>query len=535
MSPLLIAALAAAFWYAFWAMHAWYSIMGTTTQSIVIGLFLGIALGDIPRCMMIGAAIQSLYLGLVMSGGNVPSDQGLAACVAIPVAVLNNLDVTTAISLALPVGLLGGVLTNVRYMICGLFVNGAEGCAERADVRGVWRYAVLFPSVTVFLMYFPVVFAAVFFGTSLMESVLAAIPTWLQNGLTVAGGALPAIGFALIIKVINQPTYIPLFLIGFFMVQYGGLGVMACAVFAICIALFITFFQTSIEDQVKEDDFDDDFDDEEQPETPANKILNSADVNMFFWRWYTYCEIAHCFERMQALAVCAAIAPTLQKMYPGEENKPQLAAALHRHLAYFNIQAIWGAAPLGVALAMEESQAMTHQMTDAEADAAINGLKTGFMGPFSGIGDVIDWGTIQVLLLGIGMSFASQGSAVGALIALLFVPITLVEGFFFVNLGYRLGSEAMERLLSSGLITKLINTTGMIGMLMMGALGSSFVHITLADPGIQATLDGIVPGLLPLAVIFLLNRILDKHMDKVAWISFGIIGVSLLLSFLGIV
>ena len=33
-----------------------------------------------------------------------------------------------------------------------------------------------------------------------------------------------------------------------------------------------------------------------------------------------------------------------------------------------------------------------------------------------------------------------------------------MEGFFFVNLGYRLGSEAMERLLSSGLITKLINT-----------------------------------------------------------------------------
>ena len=184
---------------------------------------------------------------------------------------------------------------------------------------------------------------------------------------------------------------------------------------------------------------------------------------------------------------------------------------------------------------MEESQAMSHQMTDAEADAAINGLKTGFMGTFSGIGDVIDWGTIQVLLLGIGMSFASEGNPIGALIAALFIPITLAEGFFFANLGYRLGSEAMERLLKSGLITKLINTTGMIGMLMMGALGSSFVHISLADAGIQATLDSIIPGLLPLAVIFLLNRILDKHMDKVAWISFGIIGVSLVLSFIGIV
>ena len=45
----------------------------------------------------------------------------------------------------------------------------------------------------------------------------------------------------------------------------------------------------------------------------------------------------------------------------------------------------------------------------------------------------------------------------------------------------------------------------------------------------------IIIVLITLAVIFLLNRILDKHMDKVAWISFGIIGVSLVLSFIGIV
>ena len=50
-----------------------------------------------------------------------------------------------------------------------------------------------------------------------------------------------------------------------------------------------------------------------------------------------------------------------------------------------------------------------------------------------------------------------------------------------------------------------------------------------------ATVSLIIIVLITLAVIFLLNRILDKHMDKVAWISFGIIGVSLVLSFIGIV
>ena len=535
MDSLLVAAIASAAWYAFWATHILYTIQGTTLQSIVIGLFLGAVLGDIPTCMAIGASIQSLYLGLVMSGGNVPSDQGLAACVAIPVAVLNDLDVATAISLALPVGLLGGVLTNVRYMICGLFVDRAERHADAANGAGIWRCAVLYPCVVVFLMYFPVVFLAVFFGTGFIEGVLGAIPAWLQNGLTVAGGVLPAIGFALIVKVINRPTYIPLFMVGFFMVQYGGLSVMACAVFAICVSLFVTFFGNDLEEQVRGDDMDDDLDDEEEVPAATEHVLTGADVNRFFWRWYVYCEAPHCFERMQALSLCAAFVPALEKLYPNDEDKPLLAAAYHRQLAYFNIEAIWGAAPLGVALAMEESQAINRSMTDEEADAAINGLKTGFMGPFSGIGDVIDWGTIQVLLLGIGMSFASEGSWVGALVAIVFVPISLAEGFFFVNLGYRLGSEAMESLLRSGLVTKLIDTTSMIGMMMMGALGSSYVHLSLASEAAQATLDGIIPGLLPLCAIFLLNRIIDKHMDKIAWVSFGIIGVSLVLSFVGLV
>jgi mannose/fructose/N-acetylgalactosamine-specific phosphotransferase system component IID/mannose/fructose/N-acetylgalactosamine-specific phosphotransferase system component IIC len=529
MSQLLVAAIAAALWYGVWSARILYTVNGLFGQTLVISLFFGLVLGDMPTCMIVGASIQSLYLGLVMSGGVVPSDQMLAACVAVPIAVLNDLDPATAISLAVPVGLLGGILVNVRYIVNGLFVNRADTCADNADTKGIFRNGFVYPALLSLVIDVPIVFCAVFFGTGFVQGVVDAIPAWLSNGLSVAGGVLPAIGFALILLVINRPNYLPLFIIGFFMVQYMGLGVMGCAVFAICSALFVSFITADAQAE------DDDEDDDDEAETGDGRpgLLTKRDVDAFFWRWYMYCEVPHSYERMQALSLCAAYAPALEKLYG--DDREELAAALHRHLAYFNIEAIWGNAVLGVVLAMEESQAATHRMSTEEADAAINGLKTGFMGPLSGIGDTIDWGTTQMLLLGLGLPFASQGSWIGGVIPLLFIPITIVEGILFTRLGYELGASAMEKLLGSSLIKQLIDTTSMIGMMMMGALGSSYVHLSLASEAAQATLDSIVPGLLALCAIFLLNWIIKRHRDKIAWISFGVIAVSLVLSLVGLV
>lgn len=45
---------------------------------------------------------------------------------------------------------------------------------------------------------------AVYFGAANIDKVLAVIPDWLMNGLTVAGGMLPALGFAIVIKIIGK-------------------------------------------------------------------------------------------------------------------------------------------------------------------------------------------------------------------------------------------------------------------------------------------------------------------------------------------
>ena len=530
---LLTAALVGATWYSIWE-GTWcpYTLYGAMEAPIVVGFVFGLVFGDMEHAMVLGASIHAIYLGTIAPGGAYPADYCAAACVGIPIAMLNDMDVSTAVALAVPVGLLGTTLINVKFIFTGLFVQPAERHADECDLKGLWRCGFLYPLIMRILISWPVVFVAIFLGADLVSNVLEVIPEWVTNGLAVAGGMLPAMGFALTVMIIGQTKYIPLFVIGFFMVQYGGLSVMACAIFAICVCLFVTFFRMDVTEQLKGGE---DWDEDEEPsggEEPR-RLLTNRDVNSFYLRWYVYAEVPHSFERMQALGLCAAIAPTLEKLYG--DDRERLSAALHRHLAYYNTEAIWGSASLGVVLAMEEQEAATRAMSADEANAAINGLKIGFMGPFAGVGDTIDWATLFYLLMGLGMPLCSAGNPLGILpFAIGFPLITFCEGLFFTNLGYRLGRTALGKLFSSGLIDRLIDATCMIGMMMMGALSNTYVTVGLANEAGQAALDSIIPGLLPLCLIFAIYFIISRKTQQMGLVSFGIIAFGLIMSLLGI-
>ena len=408
------AALVTGLFYGWYASAAMYGFWQPWCSPPVIGLGVGLALGDPATGVLLGGMLQAIYLGMIAPGGNTPSEPQLAASVAIPIAMATGMDFNTAVALAVPVDILGAFVTVLRYIIDGFFVEPADNYAAKADTRGLWRCAFLWPFIIKFVLGFLIVFCAVMLGTDAVQAFVSNIPEWLQHGLSVAGGILPAIGFALMVLIIDRTEYIPLFLIGYFMVQYGGLSVMACAIFAVCAALFITFFRMDIVAQAREGIADDEEDEEEEDKEPVGNTLDRGDVNRFIFRWLLYAEVPHSYQRMQGLAVSLAMVPALKKMYPGEENKDKLAAVLVRESMYFNTEALWGASVVGVALAMEKEQAATQAMSDQDATASINGLKVGFMGPLAGIGDSIDWATVIMLcfslaIIGIAIVLAAAG------------------------------------------------------------------------------------------------------------------------------
>ena len=84
-------------------------------------------------------------------------------------------------------------------------------------------------------------FTLLFLGSDAVYTILDILPGWLTTGLSVAGGLMPAIGFAIILKSIGNAKLLPYFFIGFFLIQYLGISTMAAAIFGACIALIVFF------------------------------------------------------------------------------------------------------------------------------------------------------------------------------------------------------------------------------------------------------------------------------------------------------
>ena len=188
-----------------------------------------------------------MYVGLVSNGGNIPADECLAGVVAIPIALASAMDAQSAIVLALPFGLLGVLMDQIKRFINGYFANLADKYAEQGNDKGIERCAVLYPMAAGLILRFPPVFVLIYFGTELVQKILEALPVWFTNGLNVAGGVLPALGFAITIFVVGKNMLIPFFVLGFFFVQYFQISTIGAAIFGTCMAMLIILFRRESE------------------------------------------------------------------------------------------------------------------------------------------------------------------------------------------------------------------------------------------------------------------------------------------------
>lgn len=226
-----------------------YTLTTALGSGLFIGFILGLYFGDVTTGLAIGASIQLVYLGIIATGGNIPADSVLAAVIAVPIALKTGLDANAAVALAVPFGVLGVFLDQIRRTSNSIWVRKADKYAEEGNEKGIFNCAFTYPAIFAFILRFVPVFAITLFGSDAVAALLEILPQWMITGFSVAGGILPAMGFAIIIVTIGKPSLLPYFFIGFFGVAYLGINTMAAAVFGTCIAL-LNIFQAR--DKMKE-------------------------------------------------------------------------------------------------------------------------------------------------------------------------------------------------------------------------------------------------------------------------------------------
>lgn len=211
---------------------------------LMTGLVVGIVFGDIAKAMEITAAIQLIYMGVFAPGGQMPAEPAVAAAISVPVALLSGMTPQSAVAIAVPVGLVGGYLYQFRLFINSFVNKITEKGVEETDERKIWLGAIVVPICVSLLLFVPFMFLVLKFGAPVIASfVKNNASNTVFHVLTVIGGGLVSIGIATTVYVIGKKSYLPFFVIGFFLAivcAKAGLTMFTYAIFgAVIAAVFI--------------------------------------------------------------------------------------------------------------------------------------------------------------------------------------------------------------------------------------------------------------------------------------------------------
>lgn len=197
--------------------------------------------------------------------------------------------------------------------------------------------------------------------------------------------------------------------------------------------------------------------------------LTKKDRISVWWR-STLLQGSWNYERMQNGGWAFSLIPAIKKLYKTKEDR---AAALTRHLEFFNTHPYVASPILGVTLALEEERANGTPVDDI----TIQGVKVGMMGPLAGIGDPVFWFTVRPILGALGASLAMTGSLLGPIIFFIgWNIIRMAFTWYTQEFGYKAGSRITDDL-SGSLLQDITKGASILGMFILGSLVNRWVSV----------------------------------------------------------
>lgn len=208
-------------------------------RPIVIGPLVGLFLGDLHTGVIVGASLEAVFMGVVNIGGASAAEPGIATAVGTAFAIMLGKGPEVALTLALPIGILGLQIKTVLYIfIVGMFAKtfdrlAAEGKEKQIVLLHYGLWAVNW------VLYSIVAFLGILFGSDAVSALLDVIPDVVMNGLTVCGGLLPAVGMAMLMKMLWDKKICIFYFLGFVLAAYLDLPLIALAVLGVIIAVSV--------------------------------------------------------------------------------------------------------------------------------------------------------------------------------------------------------------------------------------------------------------------------------------------------------
>ena len=215
----------------------------TLGRPLVAGLVVGIILGDIKSGIIVGAAIQVIYIALVTPGGTVSADVRAISYIGIPLAIVSikglGIDPGTteatqlAAALGAAVGTLGTVLFYGTATINLLWQHIGWKSIEKGNFKNLYFVDMVYPWISHVICSFIPTFIITKYGEYMVQIIKNYLPMdgIAMKTLFTVGSLLPAVGIAILLKqVITKPTDLITFFFGFTLAASMGVNLIGAAI-----------------------------------------------------------------------------------------------------------------------------------------------------------------------------------------------------------------------------------------------------------------------------------------------------------------
>lgn len=208
-----------------------------THRPLIACTIVGLILGDVQTGVILGGTLEMIALGWMNIGAAQSPDSALASIISTILVIVGKQSISAGIAIALPVAVAGQVLTVFARTITIFFQHAADKYAEEANFKMIDVCHVTALVIQALRVAIPTFLVAAVVSPNGVQALLDSIPEVITGGLTVAGGMIVVVGYAMVLNMMGAKYLMPFFLLGFVIAAFTDFNLVAFgimgAVFAI--------------------------------------------------------------------------------------------------------------------------------------------------------------------------------------------------------------------------------------------------------------------------------------------------------------
>lgn len=207
-------------------------------KPVCMGAITGLIMGDLEMGLFVGGTINLMALGVGNFGGASVPDYMTATMLGTVFAITSGQGAEFGVALAVPIGVLLVQLDVFARFSNLFFQKRADSAFQKRDYDGIVKWNRLGVICWGLSRAIPVLIG-ITLGPDVVSKVVDFMPVVIIDGMKTAGGLLPALGLAILLRYMPFSDNVAFAIIGFVLASYLGMSILGISLIGFAIAILI--------------------------------------------------------------------------------------------------------------------------------------------------------------------------------------------------------------------------------------------------------------------------------------------------------